>query len=111
MDYIEGREDADRPFALFLSFNTPHDPYDAAPADLKAAFGRRMAFWGGGIDAQGVLPTADPPTIRRHVRKNLAAFKPGGGYVFNNVHNIQADVPPENILALFDAAAEFGAYD
>ncbi len=84
---------------------------DMDPADLKAAFGSRMAFWGGGIDAQGVLPTADPQTIREHVRKNLAAFKPGGGYVFNNVHNIQADVPPENILALFDAAAEFGAYD
>ncbi len=84
---------------------------DMNPANLKAAFGSRMAFWGGGIDAQGVLPTADPQTIRRHVQKNMAAFKPGGGYVFNNVHNIQADVPPENILALFDAAAEFGAYE
>jgi uroporphyrinogen decarboxylase len=44
------------------------------------------------------------------VRRNLEAFKPGGGYVFNNVHNIQADVPPENVLAMFDAAYEYGTY-
>jgi len=57
-----------------------------------------------------VLPTASPQTIREHVRRHLTAFKPGGGYVFNNVHNIQAAVPPENIVALFDAAYEFGFY-
>jgi len=83
---------------------------DMEPARLKAKFGDRLAFWGGAIDAQHVLPRADPETVREHVRRNLAAWKPGGGYVFNNVHNIQAGVPPENIVALYDAAYEFGFY-
>ena len=78
------------------------------PADLKTRFGKKLVFWGGGIDAQHVLPKASPEEIRRHVRRNLAIWKPGGGYIFNNVHNIQAGVPPENIIALYDAAYEFG---
>ncbi|MCY3021537.1 MAG: hypothetical protein NTW87_21190 [Planctomycetota bacterium] len=80
------------------------------PARLKAQFGDKLSFWGGGIDSQHVLPTATPREVREHVRRNLQAFKPGGGYVFNNVHNIQADVPPENVLAMYDAAYEFGRY-
>jgi len=81
------------------------------PAELKAAFGKELVFWGGAIDTQHVLPSASPETVREHVRRNLEIWKPGGGYVFNNVHNIQADVPPENIVALFDAAYEFGFYE
>jgi uroporphyrinogen decarboxylase len=81
------------------------------PAVLKAEFGERMAFWGGAIDTQHVLPSASPETIREHVRRNVELWKPGGGYVFNNVHNIQAGVPPENIVAMFDAAYEFGFYE
>ncbi|NLX96646.1 MAG: hypothetical protein GXY83_10760 [Rhodopirellula sp.] len=81
------------------------------PSDLKVRFGDKLVFWGGAIDAQHVLPTAAPETIREHVRKNLTAWKPGGGYVFNNVHNIQAGVPPENVVAMYDAAYEFGFYD
>ncbi len=69
------------------------------PAALKAQFGDRMAFWGGAIDTQHVLPSASPATVREHVRRNVEMWKPGGGYVFNNVHNIQAGVPPENIVA------------
>jgi len=80
------------------------------PAALKSRFGDKLVFWGGGIDSQHVLPTATPQEVREHVRRNLAAFKPGGGYVFNNVHNIQGDVPAENVLAMFDAAEEFGKY-
>ena len=80
------------------------------PAMFKARFGKRLVFWGGAIDAQHVLPTASPDVVRAHVRRNLDAFKPGGGYVFNNVHNIQAGVPPENIVALYEAAYEFGFY-
>jgi uroporphyrinogen decarboxylase len=80
------------------------------PGSLKAEFGNRLAFWGGAIDAQHVLPHAEPQTVRQQVRRNLEAFKPGGGYVFNNVHNIQADIPPENVLAMYDAAYEFGGY-
>ena len=80
------------------------------PAALKARFGDRLTFWGGAIDAQHVLPFAAPEEIRREVRRNLEVWKPGGGYVFNNVHNIQAGVPAENIVALYDAAYEFGFY-
>ena len=80
------------------------------PAALKGRFGNRLVFWGGAIDTQHVLPTASPETVREHVRRNLEIWKPGGGYVFNNVHNLQAGVPPENITALFDAAYEFGFY-
>jgi uroporphyrinogen decarboxylase len=80
------------------------------PARLKARFGDRLVFWGGAIDAQHVLPFAAAAEVRREVRRNLEVWKPGGGYVFNNVHNIQAGVPPENIVAMFDAAYEFGFY-
>ncbi|NIA13292.1 MAG: hypothetical protein GWP08_04370 [Nitrospiraceae bacterium] len=82
-----------------------------APADLKAQFGKQLTFWGGGIDAQHVLPSATPDEVRGHVRRHIETWKPGGGYVFNNVHNIQAGVPPENVVALYDAAHEFGFYD
>jgi uroporphyrinogen decarboxylase len=81
-----------------------------SPARLKAAYGDRLVFWGGGIDSQRLLPRATPAVVREAVRRSLAAFKPGGGYVFNSVHNLQPDVPPQNILAMFDAACEFGKY-
>ena len=83
---------------------------DMEPSELKDVFGDRIVFWGGAIDAQHVLPSASPEEVREHVRSNVRAFKPGGGFVFNNVHNIQGRVPAENIVALFDAALEFGAY-
>ncbi len=81
------------------------------PGKLKNQFGKQLVFWGGGMDAQHVLPFAGPDEIREHVRRNIEIFKTGGGYVFNNVHNIQVGVPPENIVALFDAGYEFGFYD
>jgi uroporphyrinogen decarboxylase len=81
-----------------------------APAGLKARFGKDLVFWGGAIDSQHVLPSASPARVRDDVRRHLEIWKPGGGYVFNNVHNIQAGVPPENIVALYDAAYEFGWY-
>ena len=81
------------------------------PAMLKSQFGDRMVFWGGAIDSQHVLPSASPETVREEVRRNLEALKPRGGYVFNNVHNIQAGVPPRNIVALYDAAYEYGFYE
>ncbi len=80
------------------------------PAELKKRFGKKLVFWGGGIDAQHVLPFGSPDEIRGHVEANLHYFKPGGGYVFCNCHNIQAGVPPENIVALYDAAHELGFY-
>ena len=83
---------------------------DMDPATLKQRFGDALVFWGGGIDSQHVLPTATPDRIRDDVRDLLEIWKPGGGYVFNNVHNIQSGVPAENIVAFYDAAHEFGFY-
>jgi uroporphyrinogen decarboxylase len=80
------------------------------PQNLKNTFGKNIVFWGGGIDAQHILPFAKPDEVREHVRKNLEIFKQGGGYVFSNVHNIQVGVPVENIVAMYDAAYEFGFY-
>ncbi len=81
------------------------------PAVLKAKYGKDIVFWGGGIDSQRVLPFATPERVREEVRKNLEMFKPGGGYVFNNVHNIQPEIPPENVVALYESAYEFGFYE
>jgi len=81
------------------------------PQKLKKEFGDQIVFWGGGIDSQHVLPFTEPAEIKEHVRKNIEHFKPEGGYVFNNVHNIQFGIPPENITAMFDAAYEFGFYE
>ncbi len=80
------------------------------PAELKRRFGAQVAFWGGGVDAQHVLPRGTPAEVSENVRQNLKAFMPGGGYVFNNVHNIQGEVPPQNVVALFDTAYKYGAY-
>jgi uroporphyrinogen decarboxylase len=81
------------------------------PVELKRRFGRQIAFWGGGVDAQHVLPRGNPLEVAANVRRNLQALMPGGGYIFNNVHNIQGEVPPENVVALFDTAYECGFYD
>ncbi len=81
------------------------------PQELKNKHGKQLVFWGGGIDAQTILPFETPAKIKEEVKKNLEIFKPGGGYIFNNVHNIQAGVPPENIVAFYDAAYEYGFYN
>jgi len=81
------------------------------PAQIKRQFGDKLVFWGGAIDSQHVLPFASPQQVREEVRRHLEIFKPGGGYVFNNIHNIQAEVPVENIVALYDAAYEYGFYE
>jgi uroporphyrinogen decarboxylase len=80
------------------------------PFELKRRFGRDLVFWGGGCDSQRVLPRGTPSEVAENVRRNLEALGPGGGYVFNNIHNIQGEVPPENIVALFDTAYEYGFY-
>lgn len=78
------------------------------PARLKREFGDKLIFWGGGCDTQSVLPRGNPEEVREHVRENVQVFSLGGGYVFNQVHNIQANVPAENIIAMFDTAYEAG---
>jgi len=80
------------------------------PEMLKETFGEDIVFWGGGIDSQHTLPFATPAEIREEVKNNLDTFMPGGGYVFKNIHNIQTGVPAENIVAMYEAAFEFGFY-
>ena len=75
--------------------------------DWKARYGGRIVFWGGGIDTQGILPHGTPGQVRDDVRRNVEVLAQGGGYVFNTVHNIQSDVPPENIMAMWEALQEF----
>ena len=80
------------------------------PLALKRDFGEALTFWGGGVDTQWVLPQGTPEEVKDEVRKNIEILAPGGGYVFNTVHNIQADVPVENLLAMYEAFAEYGVY-
>jgi uroporphyrinogen decarboxylase len=80
---------------------------DMEPARLKREFGKDICFWGGGCDTRSVLPSASPAEVRTHVRRQLEILSPGGGFVFNTVHNILPEVPPQNIVAMFEAIAEF----
>jgi uroporphyrinogen decarboxylase len=77
---------------------------------LKAQFGRDIVFWGGGVDTQRVLPFGKPRDVIDEVKRRIDDLAPGGGFVFAAVHNIQALVPPENIVAAFDTALEYGRY-
>lgn len=77
------------------------------PEKLKKEFGKDLTFWGGGIDTKSVLNQANPEKIKTHVKRNLEVFSKNGGFVFNTVHNIMPDVPPENIIAMFEAVHEF----
>jgi uroporphyrinogen decarboxylase len=74
------------------------------PVRLKREFGADLTFWGGGCDTQHTLPHSTPEEVAAEVKRLLGIFAPGGGYVFNQVHNIQADVPPENVMAMLETA-------
>lgn len=74
------------------------------PARLKKEFGNDLTFWGGGCDTQAVLSRGTPQQVKDHVRRNIDIFAPGGGFVFNQVHNVLAEVPPENVVAMYEAA-------
>ncbi len=80
------------------------------PVQLKKDFGKDIVFWGGGIDTQKILPTGTIQEIQDDVRRNIEALAPGGGFVFNTVHNIQSEVPPQNIMAMWEALHKFGIY-
>lgn len=80
------------------------------PAGLKKEFGKHVTFWGGGCETQGVLHHGTPADVESMVRERLEIFKPGGGYVFNQVHNVMANIPPENVIAMLDAAHRYGGY-
>ena len=76
---------------------------DMEPERLKREFGKDIVFWGGGSDTQNVLPSTTPGEVARDVRERVEVLAPGGGFVFQQIHNILSDVPPENICAMFDA--------
>jgi len=80
------------------------------PSGLKRDFGGEIAFWGGGVDTQEVLPFGTPQQVKDDVKRNIESLAPGGGFVFSTVHNIQADAPPRNIVAMWEAVWEFGGY-
>jgi hypothetical protein len=73
---------------------------------LKREFGRQLVFWGGGVDTQRTLPFGTPEEVYREVRERIDIFSPGGGFVFNGIHNVQSNVPTENLLALFRAVRD-----
>ena len=80
------------------------------PRELKAAFGDQLTFWGGGCDTQHILAGGSPADVADEVARRIEAFAPGGGFVFTQVHNIQPDVPAENMLAMFDSFAKLRTY-
>jgi uroporphyrinogen decarboxylase len=80
------------------------------PERLMARYGGRIAFWGGAVDTQDVLPFGTTEQVIAQVRERMKIFAPGGGFIFNPIHNIQYGVPPENIIAMVDAAVDAGKY-
>lgn len=80
------------------------------PTQLKKDFGRDITFWGGGIDTQYTLPKGSVEDVKNEVRRHIDEFKPGGGFVFAPVHNIQAEVPPENLIAMWETILKYGKY-
>lgn len=79
-------------------------------AELKHDFGNDIAFWGGGVDTQTVLNKRTPSEVMDAVKQNVDTLAPGGGFIFCQVHNIQPDVPPENVVAMFEALDQCGVY-
>ncbi|HWS00665.1 MAG TPA: uroporphyrinogen decarboxylase family protein, partial [Prolixibacteraceae bacterium] len=80
------------------------------PIQLKKDFGKDIVFWGGGVDTQHVLPSGTLEQVKDDVKRNIDALAPGGGFVFSTIHNIQAEVPPQNIVAMLGALKEYGNY-
>lgn len=81
--------------------------FEMEPERLKNEFGNDIVFWGGGSDTRFILNRGTVDDVKNDVKKRLEVFAPGGGYVFNPIHNIMPDVPPENVVAMFEAIDEF----
>lgn len=79
---------------------------DMEPERLKKEFGKDITFWGAGADTRYVLNWATPSEVKEHVKRRIEILAPGGGFVFNTIHNIMPDVPPENVVAMFEAIQE-----
>ncbi|MDZ7376314.1 MAG: uroporphyrinogen decarboxylase family protein, partial [candidate division KSB1 bacterium] len=80
------------------------------PKRLKQQFGDKIVFWGGAIDTQKTLPFGSPQDVRNEVIERIKTFAPGGGFIFNAIHNIQARTPVKNLLALFETFNEYRNY-
>jgi uroporphyrinogen decarboxylase len=80
---------------------------DMDPKMLKKEFGTDVTFWGGGADTRAILNQGTPDQVKDHVRENIEILSPGGGFIFNTIHNILPDVPPVNITAMFEAIDEY----
>ncbi|MEA3336589.1 MAG: uroporphyrinogen decarboxylase family protein [Chloroflexota bacterium] len=80
------------------------------PQELKQRFGERITFWGGGVDTQQTFPNGSPDEVRREVRERIEVFGEGGGFVFNTIHNVQANVPVENIVAMYETVRGDDSY-
>ena len=80
---------------------------DMDPLKLKKSYGKHITFWGGGVNTQKTLPFGTPKQVKEEVKKLIDIFSPGGGFVFNSIHNIQANIPIENIIALIEALEEY----
>jgi uroporphyrinogen decarboxylase len=80
---------------------------DMEPERLKREFGKDVTFWGGGADTRFVLNHGTPEEVKTHVRKNVEILAPGGGFIFNTIHNILPDVPPQNVAAMFEALDDY----
>jgi uroporphyrinogen-III decarboxylase len=79
---------------------------DMDPMELKRKYGDRIVFWGGGVDTQGVFAFGTPEQVREQVERQISILNDNGGFVFNTVHNIQANVPFENVVAMLEALKE-----
>lgn len=80
------------------------------PHQLKKKYGDLITFWGGGVDTQWTLPFGTPDQVRREVHERIRIFAPGGGFVFNTIHNVQPRIPVKNVLAMYKAVREYGPY-
>ncbi|MHB8277899.1 MAG: uroporphyrinogen decarboxylase family protein [Candidatus Humimicrobiaceae bacterium] len=80
------------------------------PEKLKKKYGENIVFWGGGVDTQKTLPFGKTNDVINEVRKRIKYLSPGGGFIFNAIHNIQANTPIDNVLALFEAIRKYGEY-
>jgi len=92
-----------------------HNPVQCSAANmdprrLKQTYGDRITFWGGGVDTQRTLPFGTPDEVRAEVHERISIFGAGGGFVFNTTHNVQARIPRENLLALYEAVRDYGRY-
>jgi hypothetical protein len=74
---------------------------------LKANFGNNLTFWGGGVDTQKILPYGTPEDVEKDVADRMRIFGEGGGFVFNPIHNVQAGIPVENLVALYHAVKKY----